>query len=191
MSTDTPEPVQSAPAPAAAEPAPAKGKSIGRKILIYVVGLLVAGGVVYGIQYFTSDAAQAKAGDCAAVSGTTSKPDFKTVDCGAAEANYTIGKVLSSTTESCGGTYDEYVETARRGPDSKLCLVPKLVEGTCYDSSKTDSMGMTAVDCGKPEAIKIVKLINGVDDKSQCADSSAVTFPEPKLTICIGPGVEA
>ncbi|WP_436493252.1 LppU/SCO3897 family protein [Actinokineospora sp. HUAS TT18] len=187
MSTDMPA---IPPAPEAVEPEQKKSTSVGVKILRYVGGLAVAALLVYGFNYFTSDAAQAKAGDCAAVAGTTSKPDFKTVDCGAAEANYTIGKVLSKTSESCGGTYDEYIETGR-GPDSKLCLVPKLVEGTCYDTNTNNNMGMAVVDCGKPDAVKITKLLTGVEDKAQCPDSSGITFPEPKLTICFGPGVEA
>lgn len=187
MSTDTPAPAPHVPAE---EPAPKKKKSIGVKILTYIVGLIVAAGVVYGFNYFTSDAAQAKAGQCASVTGTTTKPDFKVVDCGAAEANYTIGKVLGSTTESCGGTYDEYTESARRGPDSKLCLVPIVIEGACYEQPSSSKMGMAKTEC-KAGTVKVVKKAEGVVDEALCTESAPLTFTEPKLTLCFAPGESA
>jgi hypothetical protein len=186
MSTDTPASApqyQNAPQGEAIPQAPKK-PSVMSRILRAVLGLIVAGAVVYGINYFTSDAAQSKAGECASVTGTTSKPEFKVVDCGAAEANYTIGKVLGSTTESCNGDYDEYTESARRGPDSKLCLVPNLVEGKCYEEGT--GMGYPAVDCAKSGAVKLVKLVKGAVDEAACGEATPMTFPEPKTTFCFG-----
>ncbi|WP_433267815.1 LppU/SCO3897 family protein [Actinosynnema sp. CS-041913] len=193
MSTDAPAPTPNFPpaAPQQQEPAPPKKKSIVSRILTAVVGIIVAGLVVYGINYFTSDAAQSKAGDCASVTGTTTKPEFKTVDCGAAEANYDIAKVLNSTSESCGGNYDEYTETARRGPDSKLCLIPRVAEGACYDLENTANMGFPKVDCGKSGAFKLVKQLKDVEDEAACTDSAPLTFPEPKLTLCFAPAESA
>jgi hypothetical protein len=183
---------QNAPQPQQIPPAPKK-KGIVARILTAIIGIVVAGVVIYGINYFTSDAAQSKAGDCASLTGTTTKPDFKTVDCGAAEANYTIGKVLGSTSESCGTEgYDEYTETARRGPDSKLCLVPILAEGKCYDIDSTNSqMGYPAVDCGKSGVYKLVKLVKGSADESACADAAPLVYPEPKTTFCFAPAENA
>jgi hypothetical protein len=192
MSTDTPASApqhQNAPEGEAIPQAPKK-PSVMSRILRAVLGLIVAGAVVYGINYFTSDAAQSKAGDCASVTGTTTKPEFKVVDCGAAEANYTIGKVLGSTTESCDGDYSEYTESARRGPDSKLCLVPKLVEGSCYEFAGND-MSLPTTDCAKSGAVKVVKQVSGTADGTVCVDSEPVVVPEPKLTICLGPGASA
>ncbi len=171
------------------QPQPKK-KNIAVRILTYVAGLVVAGLVIYGFNYFTSDAAQSKAGDCASLTGTTTKPDFKTVDCGAAEANYTIAKVLGSTSEKCGGEYyDEYTERARRGPDSKLCLIPTLKEGSCYElTTGGTSMGYPPVDCGKTGVFKLVKHIKGTDDESQCTEGAPLAFPEPKQLFCFAPG---
>lgn len=180
---------QNAPQPGQIPPAPKK-KGILARILTAVIGLVVAGVVVYGINYFTSDAAQSKAGDCASLTGTNSNPDFKTVDCGAAEANYTIGKVLKLN-ESCGENYDEYTETARRGPDTKVCLVPNLVEGSCYDVEDTTQMGYPAVDCGKPGVYKLTKLVKGSADESACTDAVPLLFPEPKTTFCFAPAENA
>lgn len=179
---------QNAPQPQQIPPAPKK-KSIVTRIITAIIGIAVAGLVVYGINYFTSDAAQSKAGDCASLTGTTTSPDFKTVDCGAAEANYTIGKVLKLN-ESCGGYYDEYTETARRGPDTKVCLVPIMTEGSCYEL-EGNQMGYPVVDCAKSGAYKLVKQVKGSDDESACADGAPLTFPEPKLTLCFTPGENA
>jgi hypothetical protein len=200
MSTDMPTPApQQQPYPQQQQPYPPqqqyqqqpfqqqpepKKKSVVVRILTAVVGIVVAGLVVYGINYFTSDVAQSKAGDCASLTGTTTKPEFKTVDCGAAEANYTVARVLGSTSESCGGTYDEYTETASRGPDTKLCLIPNMVEGNCYDLDNSSSMGYPKVDCGQTGAFKLVKQLKGVEDESQCGDNAPLAFPEPKLTLC-------
>ncbi|MEV8438544.1 hypothetical protein AB0425_14295 [Actinosynnema sp. NPDC051121] len=183
---------QNAPQPQQIPPAPKK-KGVVARILTAIIGIVVAGVVVYGINYFTSDAAQSKAGDCASLTGTTTKPDFKTVDCGSAEANYTIGKVLGSTSESCGTDgYDEYTETARRGPDSKLCLVPILAEGNCYDIDSTNTqMGYPPVDCGKSGVYKLVKLVKGSADESACVDAAPLVYPEPKTTFCFAPAENA
>ncbi|QTR05485.1 hypothetical protein J7S33_13290, partial [Saccharothrix algeriensis] len=174
------------------EPAAPKKKSLPVRILSAVAGLIVAGLVVYGINYFTSDAAQSKAGDCASLTGTSTKPEFKTVDCGTAEANYSIAKVLGSTGESCGGTYDEYTETARRGPDSKLCLIPVFQEGSCYElNGDLNRMGRPAVDCGQSGALKLVKHVKDSDDETACEDNAPMAFPEPKQVFCFAPGESA
>ncbi|MBB5956554.1 hypothetical protein FHS29_003140 [Saccharothrix tamanrassetensis] len=191
MSTDAPAPNPNfPPAPQQhQEPEAPKKKSLVVRILTAVAGLLVAGLVIYGFNYFTSDAAQSKAGECASLTGTSTKPDFKTVDCGSAEANYTIAKVLDSTSGKCDGQYyDQYTETARRGPDSKLCLIPTFKEGSCYElTSSTTTMGYPPVDCGKAEVLKLVKHVKGSDDESACGDGMALAFPEPKQAFCFEP----
>ncbi|WP_158848407.1 LppU/SCO3897 family protein [Saccharothrix deserti] len=183
---------QNAPQAAQVPPEPPKKKKgVIARILTAIIGLVVAGVVIYGVNYFTSDAAQSKAGDCASLTGTTTKPEFKTVDCGSAEANYTIGKVLGGPGEACGGDgYDEYTETARRGPDSKLCLVPNLVEGSCY-VLEGNQMGYPVVDCGTSSAFKLVKQVKGTADEALCTESAPLTYPEPKMTLCFAPGENA
>ncbi|MEV0680932.1 hypothetical protein AB0I60_30895 [Actinosynnema sp. NPDC050436] len=196
MSTDAPAPTPNPNFPPAPpqqhpqqqEPAAPKKKSLVVRILTYVAGLVVAGLVIYGFNYFTSDAAQTKAGDCASLSGTRTKPEFKTVGCDAAEANYTVGKVLGSLSESCGGQYyDEYTETARRGPDSKLCLVPNLAEGKCYELDNSTNVGYPVVDCGKSGVAKLTNVVKGSDDESACGDGAPIAFSEPKITYCFAP----
>lgn len=177
------EQVASPPAPEPAQQQEPKKKSIGKRILMYVVGLVVAGVAIYGINYFGSDAAQTKAGDCASITGTESSPNFKTVDCGAAEANYTVGKTIGLN-ESCGeGSYDEYTETARRGPKTKLCLVPKFVEGECYDLGGT-TMGYPKAACGSGEKVaKVAKVIK--DAEPDCGEAQVWSVPQPKIAYCL------
>ena len=176
------EPV--APAPAQEQAPAPKKTSIGKRILTYVVGLVVAGAAIYAFNYFTSDVAQAKVGDCASVTGTSSSPDYKPVDCGAAEANYVVGKT-GGTNESCGNTYDEYTQTQRRGPKTKLCLAPLLAEGKCY-ADNVGGVGAKAVECTGAAAFKVTKVVKDAA-APQCAQGEEVqSFPEAKLHYCVG-----
>ena len=177
-----------APAPAeqpAEQPTPKKKAGIGKRILTYIVGLIVAGVVFYGFNYFTSDVAQAKVGDCASITGTSTSPEYKAVDCAAAEANYTIAK-SGGTSESCGDTYDEYTQTQRRGPKTKLCLAPLYVEGKCYGEN-TGGVGAKAVECGGgAEALKVTKVVKDTAAPSCAEGEQALTYPEVKLHYCVG-----
>lgn len=170
-------------APAAPEqPAAPKKQSVVRRIAGVIVGLVVAAGAVYAFNYFSSDAAQTKAGDCASVTGTASKPEFSTVGCDAPEANYVVGKVLGSSGESCGDNYDQYTETARRGPDSKLCLMPKLQDGACHQFSGT-TMGYPVVECSASGAVKVTTVTAEAD----CTEGEALAYTEPKTVYCLAP----
>jgi hypothetical protein len=167
------------------QPAPSKAAGIGKRILTYIVGLIVVGAAFYAFNYFTSDAAQAKVGDCASVTGTTNKPEFKVVDCGSAEAGYTVGKSLGLN-ESCGNeSYSELTESARRGPKTKLCIAPVYAEGKCYSASST-SMDVKAVDCAGSDVLKVSKVVKDAA-APQCAEGeTALTYPELKLNYCVG-----
>ena len=179
MSTDS-----AAPAPAQEQaPAPKKA-SIGKKILTYVVGLVLAFAAIYAFNYFTSDVAQAKVGDCASVTGTSTSPDYKPVDCAAAEANYVVGKA-GGTDASCGSNYDEYTQSQRRGPKTKLCLAPLLAEGKCY-ADNVGGVGAKAVECNGSAAFKVTKTVKDAA-APQCAEGEDVqSFPEAKLQYCLG-----
>lgn len=171
------------PAPAE-QPAPKKA-GIGKRILTYIVGLIVVGGAVYAFNYFTSDVAQAKVGDCASVTGTTSSPEYKVVDCGSAEATYTIGKSLSLN-ESCGNdSYSELTESARRGPKTKLCIAPVFAEGKCYTASTT-TMDVKAIDCSGSDVLKVTKVVKEATAPACAEGEQALTYPELKLHYCVG-----
>jgi hypothetical protein len=171
-------------------PAPKRKKGFPRW-LISLIALVVVGGGVYAFNYFTSDVAQAKAGDCAHVTGTTAKPDYKAVPCDSADANYKVGKTLSSTSADCGSkNYDEFTQSARRGPDTKLCLMPNWIQGNCYeidDSPANKNMGYPKIDCGKPNAVKIEKVVNKLDEGACAKETVPATWPEPPTTMCLAP----
>ncbi|MFD5829189.1 hypothetical protein [Lentzea sp. NPDC060358] len=171
--------------PAPAEQQPEQKKpSILKRILTYVVGLIVVAGAVYAFNYFTSDVAQAKVGDCASITGTSTSPEYKQVDCGAAEANYSVAKA-GGTGEVCGENYDEYTQTQRRGPKTKLCLAPIFAEGKCY-SENTGGVGLKVAECTSSAVFKVTKA--GKDGAApQCAEGElALAYPEVKLNYCTG-----
>jgi hypothetical protein len=166
----------------------AKSKKGLPRIIMLIILAVVVGGGVYAFSYFTSDVAQAKAGDCAHVTGTTSKPDYKAVPCDSADANYRVGKTLSSTTASCGGQfYDEFTQSARRGPDTKLCLIPNWLEGNCYQIKEHSvEMGYPKIDCSAADAVKIEKVVTKADEGACGKEAVPAVFPEPPTTICLG-----
>jgi hypothetical protein len=167
-------------------PVPKRGKGLPRWV-IALIAIVVLGAGGYAFNYFTSDVAQAKAGDCAKVSGTKSKPDYTAVPCDSADANYIVGKSLSSS-GTCGGDYDEYIQTGGRGPSVKLCLMPNWTEGNCYALDDTAQMGYPKVACTAAGAVKVEKVIKGKADKTACGDNAlGGTFPEPPTTFCLVP----
>lgn len=177
MSTES-----AAPAPAP-QPAQKKG-GIGKKILGYIVALIVGGIAIYGFNYFTSDAAQAKAGDCASVTGTETSPVYKAVACSSAEANHVVGKA-GSLSEVCGGDYLEYTQTQRRGPSSKVCLAPLLEEGKCYSASGADVAAKVA-ECAGSNVIKVTKAVKTAAPLECAQGEKAYAYPEAKLNYCFG-----
>ncbi|TCO55179.1 LppU/SCO3897 family protein [Actinocrispum wychmicini] len=167
-------------------PKPRRRFGVGR-LVGGIVGIVVVAGGVWAFNYFTSSAAQAKVGDCAAVTGTKSKPDFKTVDCGSADANYIVGKSLSVSGDCGSKYYDEYTETERRGPSTKLCLMPNWTEGTCYNLDDAgSSVGYPKTAC-KTRAVKVLKILKGKADENACGNKEAtgIAFPEPATTFCL------
>nr|WP_042196267.1 hypothetical protein [Kibdelosporangium sp. MJ126-NF4]CEL22502.1 SCH24.19c, hypothetical protein, len: 197 aa; unknown function, probable CDS suggested by positional base preference, GC frame analysis and amino acid composition. Contains proline/glutamine-rich region from residues 24-87 approx. and TTA (leucine) codon, possible target for bldA regulation, near N-terminus [Kibdelosporangium sp. MJ126-NF4]CTQ89358.1 SCH24.19c, hypothetical protein, len: 197 aa; unknown function, probable CDS sug len=168
--------------------APPRKKGIPKWVITIIV-LVVLGGGFYAFNYFTDDAAQAKSGDCAKLSGTKTKPEYGSIDCGSADATHVVGKALSSTSDKCGSNYDEYTQTQRRGPDTKLCLMPKWNEGECRKDDPT-SASYPKVDCtgATGDVVKVVKVVKGSDDEKQCPKETApAPFPEPKTLYCLGP----
>lgn len=172
------------------------GKIIGSLVGIVVlvgVGILVKVLISGGLNAITEP--DAKAGDCASVTGTTISPKYKKVDCGAPEANYFIAKAMKSTTEACPSEdYAEYTESGRRSSSLKLCLVEKLEEGKCYEEElvKINMEGMKVVDCSKgnnefavQKVVKIEKLVKAAT--ADCGDATAISYtePAPGITYCV------
>jgi hypothetical protein len=96
------DPISYTPAPAPGAPEPAKestakkvGKSIGGRILIYGIILVVVllGGYLYKV--FTNDAELAKVGDC--ITENADANDMKTVDCTDGKAAFKVVGVVDGT----------------------------------------------------------------------------------------------
>ncbi|MEU7475336.1 hypothetical protein AB0A63_05085 [Lentzea sp. NPDC042327] len=168
-------------APIAGPQPEAKKPSVLKKILGYVVGLVVAAVAIYAFNYFTNDDAQAKVGDCAHITGTTNNPDYKAVDCASAESNYVVGQVSGV----CKGDYVEYSHSQRRGPKTKLCLAPVLVEGTCY-ADDGDNVNPKVVGCAETATFKVTKAVKDAAAPECAEGEKAYAFPEAKLNYCIG-----
>ncbi|MFF0390446.1 hypothetical protein ACFYS8_17405 [Kitasatospora sp. NPDC004615] len=95
-------------------------------VLKYGGMLVLIVAALLGAAYFARDTpAAAKAGDCAHNAGTESKPDVSLVDCGSADAEFTVLKVVHGADEHECETEPAlvatYVET-RRSSVLVLCL---------------------------------------------------------------------
>ncbi|WP_033217757.1 LppU/SCO3897 family protein [Kitasatospora phosalacinea] len=96
-------PFEYAAAAQTAAEAPKKGRA--KKIIGFVAVVVVIAAVKFGIgEFFGDDPVRAKAGDCAVVSGTDSKPEFKVVGCDDASANATVSRVIENSfdLDACG-----------------------------------------------------------------------------------------
>ncbi|BAJ31862.1 hypothetical protein KSE_60960 [Kitasatospora setae KM-6054] len=95
--------------------------------LLKVAGLVLAiVAALFVAAYFSRDTpAAAKAGDCAHNAGSEEKPDVSLVDCGSADAEFTVLKVVHGADEKECETEPAlvatYVET-RRSSVLVLCL---------------------------------------------------------------------
>jgi hypothetical protein len=67
----------------------------------------------------------------------------------------------------------------------RLCLVLIAKDGQCF---KQDGKIQVKTDCTKGAEFKVAKVIDGSDDPKGCGkgnEQAAVTYPEPKLTLCL------
>lgn len=95
-------------------------KGIGTVVVLVAVGIAWIAGL--------DDADSAEVGDCMTNHGNTISPDLEVVDCGTAEAEFTVSAVHEDTTDTelCSEGTVAYTETItrRRGSDTSfvLCL---------------------------------------------------------------------
>jgi hypothetical protein len=154
-----------------------------KKPVLLIAALAVVAAAAVGYVQFAGGP-QAKAGEC--LSGT---PDLATTGCTADNARFKVGKVLAETSATCPGGDDEYIQVT---PSSggKLCLLPNLVEGACYQpAANDDSWGRSA--CAGDETIKVAKVIPAAGDDTECPDAGddliSIVYPEPPTTYCLAP----
>ena len=162
--------------------------SIGGVVGVIVVYLIIRVVLSMGIGTAVNsadDAHNTNVGDCASVTGTTTKPNYAKVDCASGKQNYIVGIIIKPS-EKCPdkGGYDEYYEDGTLN-NVKLCLAPVREDGKCYnlDSSGTE-MGY-APQSGTSPTVYQVKVIKDKADKSACADGSGLAYDPLKLTYCL------
>jgi hypothetical protein len=129
------------------------------------------------------DAVDAQVGDCIKVNvASSTAADVEKIDCSDDEAIYKVATREETDTGSCPN--DQYVSYTEEGA-LLLCLQLNVAEGDCLQV--TDAEDKFA-DCASAEAThKVLAVLDGVDDETQCGDDATepVTYPEPPLTICL------
>ncbi|MFD1146372.1 LppU/SCO3897 family protein [Saccharothrix hoggarensis] len=158
----------------------------GRKILLGVLLVVLAGLVVYGVRQLTGGPAAAEAGDCVSVAAETDdRTDVDVLDCSADEASFKVGKVLDEADAACPeeGLYTEVAPAS--GGDHKLCLLPNLAEGACYGPG--EGPGFVKTECSGPATFKVTKVVPGAADLSVCPGSAGMSYPEPPVAYCVEP----
>jgi hypothetical protein len=163
------------------------GGAIGVIVVIIIVRVVLSMGIGTAVQS-ADDAHNTTVGDCANVTGTTTKPNYAKVDCASGQQNYIVGMVIKST-DSCPdkGGYDSYYEEGSLN-NVKLCLAPVLADGKCYNlNSSGTEMGYPAIACTDPSAIQI-KVIKDKADHAACEDPDpqhSLAYDPLKLTYCL------
>ena len=130
------------------------------------------------------EAIDAQPGDCIKVNvASATNADVETVDCSIPEAIYKVATREETDTESCPN--DQYVSYTEEG-QLLLCMQLNVKEGECLEVSGAADK---RTDCAAPGAThQVVGVLDGVDDETQCADTTTevITYPRPPLTICLG-----
>lgn len=182
-----------------------KARSVWSTIKLVVSIAAVLGAIGGGWWYWTHKvqpqaeqtkiATGSKPGDCIKITGTTTDPKLEKLACDNPAATHIVGKSMGATSQKCGDSYDEYVETVEydnsgtQRTTAKLCLVPNLAEGICIrgDAAADTAASDEKVDCRTPSAIKVAKAVKGKADKTLCPPKTdASVYPEPPTTLCFG-----
>lgn len=130
------------------------------------------------------EAIDAQPGDCIKVNvASATNADVETVDCATPEAIYKVATREETDTGSCPN--DQYVSYTEEG-QLLLCLQLNVAQGDCLEVSGNEDK---RADCAAPGVThKVVDVLDGVDDETQCSDATTevITYPQPPLTICLG-----
>jgi hypothetical protein len=153
-------------------------RSVGKRIAMYVVALLVSSVAIYGFNHLTSDVALAKPGDCATASGDENYADYRALPCESANANVVVGDVVS-TGSACDAGFTRSVLPKRGG--QKLCLIPNFFVGDCF----ANEPGYPKVDCRQLEVMTVTRVVR--DAPANCGDAQPLTFSKPLVTYCVTP----
>ena len=155
-------------------------RSIMRKIVIGLGAALLVLLGAYGLGLFDTEEPPVAVGQCASVTRAADAPRFTALDCGSDQANVKVAKVVAQKGEGCpagGSAYSTFTASVT------LCLIPNLVEGSCYGQDK--AAGLLKVPCGTAQSVKVAKVLGG---GAACGEQRSVAFPEPAVTFCLAEG---
>ncbi len=173
--------------PSAPAPDPAAKPSGKGKVIKIVGGIVLVAIIVVAVIYFQGKSASSAAvGDCIKVNNASAtNADVEKIDCTTPEAVYKVAVTKDDSGAECpGGAESNYVSYTEEG-SLLLCLTLNAKNGECFESTTTDDK---RVDCASASAsFKVAKVIEGNDDPAACGEGKddAITYPEPKLTLCL------
>ena len=128
-------------------------------------------------------AIDAQPGDCIKVNvASSTNADVETVDCDSEDAIYRVGTREEDSTGTCPN--EQYVQYTEEG-QLLLCLQLNVQDGECLKVSDTAD---ERAECDSPDAThRVIDVIDGVDDETQCGDEATevITYPQPPLTVCL------
>lgn len=112
------------------------------------------------------------------------------VGCDEAGAAYRIAILLDGPSVQCPS--EVYTQRSQSGGPTgvrTLCLTYNVDEGGCFTESATEAGPFDCALGPRDGAIKILRVITGVEDADRCADLKdpgllSVTVPEPAMTFC-------
>jgi hypothetical protein len=156
-----------------------------KPVLIIAALAVVAATALVFVKF--SGGPQAKAGECVTVTGSA---DVASTGCTAENAKFKVGKVLADSGGTCPAGDDEYVQVVPSSGGGKLCLLPNLVEGACYQPADSDdSWGKSA--CTGEDTVKVTKVLTAAGGDAECPDGGedliSIVYPEPPTTYCLSP----
>ncbi|TSE01439.1 hypothetical protein FOS14_02480 [Skermania sp. ID1734] len=165
-----------------------KGLWIG--LSIAVVALVAVVAIIGVIAAKVAQKNELAVGDCvyfSKLSSNASESDHEKRSCSDADATYEVATLVDGK-GSCTSR-DLPFNLVDQDDNSKvrqtLCLVPNLREGACYQ--RMPDQRITTSACSDPNAIKIVKRIDGKADESLCEETgpdSAAVYKQPPRTYC-------
>jgi hypothetical protein len=157
-------------------------------LVIAAVAVVAVAGLVF-IQF--TGGPRAKAGECVTVANAEgNRADVASTGCGAENARFKVGKVLGDSGGNCPAGDDEYIQVVPGSGGGKLCLLPNLVEGSCYRPADNDD-SFSRSDCTGEETLKVAKVIASAGGDVECPDTGddfvSIVYPEPPTTYCLSP----
>lgn len=137
---------------------------------------------------------EANVGDCVKVVKGGMDEELEVVECGTADARYTVAVELEMQEKCPEGAYLEYSAIGFGG--WSLCLALNATVGQCYKNSFTN--GFTLTDCAAADYQVVAVLTDRADDNACPPPPPNVVFapkplvyPTPPLTICLASTVNA